>query len=110
MSITSVPIRTNPELRKSRLFHDMWRYVKKSMITILRTLMWYKPLYCFSIVALIPATVGFLIGVHFLCCYFTGGGSGHVQLLILACTLLIIGFTTFVIGMVADVITANRKI
>lgn len=110
MAITSVPIRTNPELRKSRLFHSMWGYVKKSMLTILRALMWYEPLYCFSVVALIPAIIGILIGVRFLCYYFTGGGAGHVQSLILACTLLIIGFITFVIGMVADVIAANRKI
>ena len=110
MAITSVPIRTNPELRKSRLFHSMWGYVKKSMLTILRALMWYKPLYCFSLVASVPSAIGIIIGIRFLCYYFTGRGNGHVQSLILACTLLIIGFITFVIGMLADVIAANRKI
>lgn len=110
MAITSVPIRTNPELRKSRLFHSMWGYVKKSMLTILRAFMWYKPLYCFSMVALVPTIIGILIGIRFLCYYCTGRGDGHVQSLILACTLLIIGFITFVIGMVADVIAANRRI
>lgn len=110
MAITSVPIRTNPELRKSRLFHSMWGYVKKSMLTILRALMWYKPLYCFSLVASVPFAIGIIIGIRFLCYYFTGRGNGHVQSLILACTLLIIGFITFVIGMLADVIAANRKI
>lgn len=110
MAITSVPIRTNPELRKSRLFHSMWGYVKKSMLTILRALMWYKPLYCFSLVASVPSAIGIIIGLRFLCYYFTGRGNGHVQSLILACTLLIIGFITFVIGMLADVIAANRKI
>lgn len=110
MAITSVPIRTNPELRKSRLFHSMWGYVKKSMLTILRALMWYKPLYCFSLVAAFPFSIGMIIGIRFLCYYFSGRGSGHVQSLILACTLLIIGFITFVIGMLADVIAANRKI
>ncbi|MBD5456733.1 MAG: glycosyltransferase family 2 protein [Lachnospiraceae bacterium] len=110
MAITSVPIRTNPELRKSRLFHSMWGYVKKSMLTILRALMWYKPLYCFSLVASVPSAIGIIIGIRFLCYYFIGRGNGHVQSLILACTLLIIGFITFVIGMLADVIAANRKI
>lgn len=110
MAITSVPIRTNPELRKSRLFHSMWGYVKKSMLTILRAFMWYKPLYCFSVVAAIPALVGVGVTVRFLIYYFTGKGSGHIQSLILACTLLIIGFITFVIGLLADVIAANRKI
>lgn len=110
MAITSVPIRTNPELRKSRLFHSMWGYVKKSMLTILRAFMWYKPLYCFSAVAAIPSAIGLGIGIRFLIYYFTGRGAGHVQSLILACTLLIIGFITLVIGLLADVIAANRKI
>lgn len=110
MAITSVPIRTNPELRKSRLFHSMWGYVKKSMLTILRAFMWYKPLYCFSVVAAVPSLIGLGIGIRFLWYFFSGNGNGHIQSLILACTLLIIGFITFVIGLLADVIAANRKI
>lgn len=47
MAITSVPIRTNPELRKSRLFHSMWAYIKKSMLTIIRAYMMYRPLFFF---------------------------------------------------------------
>lgn len=110
MAITSVPVRTNPELRKSRLFHSMGSYVKKSMLTILRALMMYKPLYCFSIVAIIPIIIGLLIGIRFMVFYANGLGNGHTQSLLLACTLIIIGFVTFVIGMLADVISANRKI
>ena len=110
MAIMSVPIRTNPELRSSRLFHSMWGYVKKSMLTILRAFMWYKPLYCFTMVALIPSLIGLGIAVRFLFFYFNGAGKGHVQSLILACTLLIIGFITFVIGLLADTIAANRRI
>lgn len=110
MAIMSVPIRTNPELRSSRLFHSMWGYVKKSMLTILRAFMWYKPLYCFSLVALFPSLIGLGISIRFLVFYFKGTGNGHVQSLILACTLLIIGFITFVIGLLADTIAANRRI
>ncbi|MCD7726161.1 MAG: glycosyltransferase family 2 protein [Clostridiales bacterium] len=110
MAIMSVPIRTNPELRTSRLFHSMWGYVKKSMLTILRAFMWYKPLYCFTMVALVPFLIGLGISVRFLIYYFNGTGNGHIQSLILACTLLIIGFITFVIGLLADLIAANRKI
>lgn len=110
MAIVSVPIRTNPELRKSRLFHSMFGYIKKSVLTILRALMMYKPLYCFTLVAAVPSVIGLLIGIRFMIYYFSGRGSGHTQSLMLACTLLIIGFITFVIGMLADVISANRKI
>lgn len=110
MAITSVPVRTNPELRSSRLFKSMFAYVKRSMMTILRALMMYKPLLCFTIVGSIPFLIGLGIGIRFLCFYFTVGGSGHVQSLILACTLMIMGFMTFIIGLQADVIAANRKI
>ena len=110
MSVVSVPIRTNPELRKSRLFHSMFGYIKKSILTIFRALLMYKPLYCFTLVALIPSVIGLGIGIRFLVYFFGGRGNGHTQSLILACTLIIIGFITFVIGMLADVISANRKI
>ena len=72
--------------------------------------MMYKPLYCFTLVAMVPSLIGVMVWIRFLIYYFTGRGSGHTQSLILACTLLIIGFVTFVIGMLADVISANRKI
>ncbi len=110
MAITSVPIRTNPELRKSRLFKSMGAYIKRSMLTILRAFMMYKPLLCFTIVGAIPFLIGLGIGIRFLCLYFTVGGQGHVQSLILACTLMIMGFMTFVIGLQADVIASNRRI
>lgn len=110
MAVVSVPIRTNPDLRESRLFNSMMGYVKKSMLTILRALMMYRPLACFTIVGVIPFMIGFGIGVRFLFFYFTVGGTGHIQSLILACTLMIMGFVTFVIGMLADVMSANRKL
>lgn len=111
MGITSVPIRTNPELRKSRLFNSMWGYVKKSMLTILRALLWYKPLFVFSTLGTIPTVIGLGIGIRFLYFYFfANAGNGHVQSLILACTLIILGFITFMIGLLADVMSANRKL
>ena len=108
--MVSVPIRTNPELRPSRLFHSMWGYVKRSMVTILRSYLMYKPLAAFSALATIPSIIGLLIGIRFLVFFAHGHGNGHVQSLILACTLLIIGFLTFMIGLIADTISANRKI
>ena len=110
MSIASIPIRTNPELRKSRLMKSMWSYVKISMLTIIRALMWYKPLYCFTVIAAVPIVVGLIPTIRFLYYFSIGRGSGHIQSLILACTLLIIGFITFMIGLVADVIATNRKL
>lgn len=110
IAITSVPIHTNAELRPSRLFNSIWGYVKKSMITILRAYMMYKPLKCFSYLAVTPILVGLAISFRFLYFMALGRAGGHVQSLILACTLIIIGFLTFMIGLVADVIAANRKL
>lgn len=108
--ITSVPIRTNAELRPSRLFHSIWNYVKKSMLTIIRAYIMYKPLKCFSYLASLPMLSGLLYVARFIIYYAMGTGTGHVQSLILGCTLIILGFLTFVIGLMADVISANRKI
>lgn len=107
---TSVPIRTNAELRPSRLFSSMFGYVKKSMLTILRAFMMYKPLRFFSLLGGIIFAVGGLIGLRFLFFFFQGTGNGHIQSLILASTLMMIGFQTFVIGLQGDMIAANRKI
>lgn len=110
MAITSVPIRTNAELRPSRLFNSILGYVKKSMLTILRAYMMYKPLKSFTYLASVPTLIGLLIGFRFLYYMSQGRSGGHIQSLILGCTLIIIGFLTFMIGLVADVIAANRKL
>lgn len=110
IAITSVPIRTNPELRPSRLFRGMWSYVKKSIVIILRAYMMYKPLKCFTYLSVPPVAVGLAIGMRFLYFLVTDGGGGHVQSLILACTLIIIGFLTFMIGLVSDLMASNRRI
>ena len=110
IAMTSVPIRTNPELRKSRLFHSMFGYVKKSMVTILRAFMMYKPLKFFSIIGALVFLLGAVIGVRFLVFFFSGSGNGHVQSLILASTLMLLGFQTIIVGLQADLIAANRKI
>lgn len=110
MAITSVPVRTNPELRKSRLFHSMFGYVKKSMLTIIRAYMMYRPLVFFTVVGAVPFIAGLGIGVRFLLYFFQGTGNGHIQSLIFASTLMLLGFMTFIVGLQADVISANRKI
>jgi len=110
MAITSVPIRTNAELRPSRLFSSMFGYVKKSMITIIRAFMMYKPLKFFCTIGVISILLGVLIGIRFLIFFFQGVGGGNIQSLILASMLIIIGVQTCIVGLQADVIAANRKI
>ena len=104
MAITSVPIRTNPELRKSRLFNSMFGYIKKSMLTIIRAFMMYKPLRFFTIIGSTIFLIGLILGIRFLVFVFMGESGGHIQSLILASTLLLLGFQTFISGLQADLI------
>ena len=110
MAITSVPIRTNPELRKSRLFNSMFGYIKKSMLTIIRAFMMYKPLRFFTIIGSTIFLIGLIVGIRFLVFVFMGESGGHIQSLILASTLLLLGFQTFISGLQADLIASNRKL
>jgi glycosyltransferase involved in cell wall biosynthesis len=110
LAITSVPIRTNPETRKSRLFKSMWAYISRSVGVIFRSYMMYRPLAFFGGLGTILLLIGVLIGVRFLMFYIGGDGSGHIQSLILASSLSITGVMTMIIGLLADVISANRKL
>lgn len=110
MAVRSVPVRTNPELRKSRLFNSMFAYVKRSIVTILRAFMMYNPLRFFGIVGGVLFGAGFLLGLRFLVFVFQGSGAGHVQSLILTSILLLMGVLTWVVGMLADITAANRKL
>jgi glycosyltransferase involved in cell wall biosynthesis len=110
MAIMSVPIRTNGELRESRLFHSMFSYVKRSVITIGRAYMMYRPLTFFTVLGMIPFLLGTGLGIRFIIYLTRGVGNGHIQSLILASTLMMLGFMTFVVGLQADVIASNRKI
>ena len=106
----SVPIRTNAELRPSRLFSSMYGYIKKSMLTIIRALTMYRPLMVFSVMGATLFAIGLAIAVRFIIYYVNGDGAGHIQSLILSNTLLLVGFNTVVLGLVGDVISANRKL
>lgn len=107
----SVPIRTNAELRPSRLFNSMLGYVKKSMVTIIRTYIMYKPMDFFTKLGLIPFLIGVGLGIRYIVLLFMDNpGNGHVQSLILAAILILIGFMTFVIGLLADIIARNRML
>lgn len=110
MAMKSVPVRTNAELRPSRLFSSMFGYVKRSMVTILRSFMMYRPLKFFFIVGGLFFFLGLALDIRFLVYYIAGSGSGHIQSLILATVLVLIGVQTFVIGLLSDNIASNRKI
>lgn len=109
MAIISVPIRTNGELRPSRLFGSMFSYIKKSMLTIVRAYIMYKPLRFFVSLGCIPLLIGMALGIRFIILFIMGSGNGNIQSLILCSLMIMIGVLIIVLGMLADVIAANRK-
>jgi glycosyltransferase involved in cell wall biosynthesis len=110
MAIAHVPIATNPQTRGSRLFGSTWTYVKASAATIVRIYTMYEPMKVFTSIGAMMFLTGAGVSIRFLYFYLTGTGRGHLQSLILAAVLLIVGFQIALIGLVADVISGNRKL
>ena len=110
IAITSVPIRVNADMRESRLVKSIPSYIKRSIVTIVRIFVIYRPFAFFGTIGVLLFGSGFLIGLDFLWKYFSGAGQGHIQSLILASVLLGIGFQTILIAFVADLLSANRQL
>ena len=110
LAVTNVPVETNPKTRESRLFQSIPKFLEHSLTTMVRTYAMYKPLRVFLYIGCFFVLGGLIPSTRFLFYYFIGEGSGHIQSLILAAILFIIGFQVFMIGLVADVISFNRKL
>jgi glycosyltransferase involved in cell wall biosynthesis len=110
LPVTHVPVRTNPERRGSKLFGSVWGYVKRSAATIVRIYAVYEPLKVFSYLGGTLILAGTALGLRFMFFYLTDGGGGHLQSLMLTVLLVIIGFQTILIGLVADLIGSNRTL
>ena len=108
--MTSVPIRTNPDVRKSRLFKSMWTYIRRSATVIMRSLMMYRPLKFFSILGGLISVVGIVFVVRWLVLSGLGRGGGNIQSLVLAAMLIMVGVQFIIAGLQADIIAANRKL
>jgi glycosyltransferase involved in cell wall biosynthesis len=110
MAIEYVPVRTNPQTRPSRLMRSIPHYLAQSTATIVRAYTMYRPLRVFTALGALMILGGVFGGIRFLYYYFTDGGAGHIQSVILTAILLIVGFQVLLIGLVADLIGFNRKI
>ncbi|MCJ8501248.1 glycosyltransferase family 2 protein [Desulfatitalea alkaliphila] len=110
MAIASVPIRVNEDLRPSRLVKNIPQYIKRSIVTIVRIFVIYRPFRFFGLIGAVLFGSGFLIGLRFLWHFILGNGDGHVQSLILASVLMGMGFQAFLIAFIADLQAANRKL
>ena len=109
-AVLFVPIGINQQTRPSRLMKSIPQYIRKSGITIVRAYAMYQPLRVFSTLGMIMIALGIIPGLRFAYFYFVAGQRvGHIQSLILAAILIIVGFQVMLIGLVADLIASNRK-
>jgi len=110
LAIANITISTNRVTRKSRLFKSIPEYLQRSAVTIIRIYSMFNPFRLFTTIGTGVATIGILIGSRFIYYYLLGTGEGKIQSLILAAALLIIGFQIIVVGLLADLISANRRL
>lgn len=109
--IENVDIRVNEQNgRKSRLFKNNFDYILKQATNLIRFFIIYRPAKFFNVLACVLLVLGFLIGARFLYYYFTFDGSGHIQSLILCSIVLILSFICFMLAIVGDLFSINRKI
>jgi len=110
LAISNITISTNIVTRKSRLFSSIFEYIKRSTITLIRIYSMFNPFRLFTTLGIGIFSVGVFIGARFIYFYLLGSGEGKIQSLILATALLIIGFQTLITGLLADLISANRRL
>jgi glycosyltransferase involved in cell wall biosynthesis len=110
LRIVSVPVRTNDDLRPSRLVSNIPNYVKRSLLTILRVFVIYRPMALFLGGGAIFLVAGFALGSRFLYFYARGAGEGHVQSVIFASLLLTLGMLLCMMGLIGDLVSVNRRL
>lgn len=108
--LKSVPVRVNADLRKSKLVKNMFDYIRRSVFTMLRMFLIYRPFRFFAIIAGIFLVSGTILGLRFLYYYIFSSGSGHIQSLILSAILIITGVQIAVIAVLSELMSINRKL
>ena len=110
MAVTSVPVGTNAKTRESRLFSSIPKFIERQVTTIVRMYAMYQPLRVFVLLGTLLMVLGLIPIVRFLIFYLTGDGDGHIQSLVLGSVLVLMGFASFLAGMVADLMNFNRQL
>ena len=110
IAITSVPVRTNGQLRESRLIKSIPSYIWRSVVTMLRIFLYYRPLKSFGVLGAFPFAAGFLLGLRYLIFFFEGTTRAHTPSLILAAILMLAGMLLWMSGLIGDLQAVNRKL
>jgi glycosyltransferase involved in cell wall biosynthesis len=110
MTVEFVPIGVNPQTRPSRLMRSIPEYIRRSTITIMRAYTMYRPLSVFLMLGFALILSGVIPGIRYLYLIYVGQRVGHVQSLVFAAICIIVGFQVLLIGLVADLLSFNRKL
>ncbi len=110
LAVTDVPVRVNPTSRPSRLFRSKRQYVRRAAGTIARVYAMHEPLRVFAVPAALFAAVGLFLFGRFGWFWATSGGAGHVQSLIIGAVALLVAMQLVMLGVLADLLRANRVI
>ncbi|MDR3574263.1 MAG: glycosyltransferase family 2 protein [Anaerolineaceae bacterium] len=109
-AVVYVPVHSRPTGRPSRLIHSQVDYLIHSSAIVVRAYTHYRPLRVFLAAGGLFLLAGLVLATRYLVFFFQGQGVGHVQSVILAAVLFIVGFQTWLIGLIADSIGFNRKL
>ena len=110
MVVSSVPVRTNPKTRPSRLFSHPFKFVQRQATIMLRMYAMYKPLHFFFYIGSVFTIIGLVPVIRFMSFYFAGAGEGHIQSLVLGGVFLLMGLVTYLVALVADLQNFNRQL
>jgi glycosyltransferase involved in cell wall biosynthesis len=108
--VLSIPVRTNPDLRPSRLVKNTGSYVVRSLATIIRIFATYRPMQFFWLFGALFALAGLASGIRFMVYLISGQGLGHVQSVIFTGMSMTLAFLLFVLGFLADLMATNRRL
>jgi len=111
LTVASVPVTTRPATRKSRLFRNNLTYVAISLATLARLVFLYRPLRALLILGSVCLAAALALGGRFAYFFLTGlSPAGHLQSLLVATVLGIVGVQLVVLGILADLTAVNRRL
>jgi glycosyltransferase involved in cell wall biosynthesis len=110
-TVLSSPVEFKPRANgDSRLIKSLYQHITKSLITIIRSILYYKPLRSFATSASLLITIGLLLGARYLLFFLNGDSTGHIQSLILMSICVVLGFLLLALGLIADIINRSTRI
>jgi hypothetical protein len=88
----------------------MGAYVRRNAISIFRIYAQYEPLRVFWSLALVIGLASLGVWIRFFVAFVEGNGKGHVQSLILGAVLFIAAVVLWALGVIGDLLAAQRAL